>query len=165
MKYTTFDAPSKYDDGSVSSGPFVRQIATHTRCWSTWSAPRTSFRRMSWIRSSKACGWKTFLPSCTICCQACTGDALSCTRAVEDLRQLAPRTLVRAIRLVAEVKELKHVEAALDKWEEQGKVLKKDFGEEFSDIVLRIMTTGTFSLVSDRLRSSDLGAPRLLHRF
>ena len=27
------------------------------------------------------------------------------------------------------------MEAALDKWEEQGKVLKKDFGEEFSDTV------------------------------
>ena len=30
---------------------------------------------------------------------------------------------------------MKHVEAALDKWEEQGKVLKKDFGENFSDTV------------------------------
>ena len=27
------------------------------------------------------------------------------------------------------------MEAALDKWEEQGKVLKKDFGENFSDTV------------------------------
>ena len=76
---------------------------------------------------------------------------MSCTRAVEDMRGLTawqrlfkkynPRTMARAIRLVAavthppKVKELKHVEAALDKWEEQGKVLKKDFGEDFSDTV------------------------------
>ena len=84
-------------------------------------------------------------------CQACTEDALSCIRAVEDMRGLTawqrlykkynPRTMARAIRLVAavthppKVKELKHVEAALDKWEEQGEVLKKHFGENFSDIV------------------------------
>ena len=65
---------------------------------------------------------------------------MSCTRAVEDMRGLTawqrlfkkynPRTMARAIRLVAavthppKVKELK-----------QGKVLKKDFGEEFSDTV------------------------------
>ena len=43
--------------------------------------------------------------------------------------------MARTIRLVGAVThppELKHVEAALDKWEEQGKVLKKDFGEVFS---------------------------------
>ena len=42
--------------------------------------------------------------------------------------------MVRANRHVAavthppKVMELKYVEAVLDKWEEQGKVLKKDFG-------------------------------------
>ena len=56
-------------------------------------------------------------------------------------RSTTPEPLARAIRLVAsvthllKVKELKHVEAALDKCEEQGKILKKNFGEELSDTV------------------------------
>ena len=46
-----------------------------------------------------------------------------------------PFVFVVAVTHPPKVKELKHVEATLDKWEEQGKVLKKDFGENFSDIV------------------------------
>ena len=84
-------------------------------------------------------------------CQACTGDALCCIRAVDDTRGLTacqriykkykPKTMARAIHLVAavahmpKVKELKHLEAVLDKWEEHGKVFTKDSGEVFSDTV------------------------------
>lgn len=86
-----------------------------------------------------------------IMCQACQGEALSIIRTVDDMKGLEawaklykkfnPRTLARAIRLVGavtnppKVKELKDAEMMLDKWEEQAKTLKKDFGETFSDTV------------------------------
>ena len=76
-----------------------------------------------------------------ILCQACTGEALSLVRAVEDMlgitawnklfRKYKPRTMARAIRLVGavtnppKIKDLKDVESELDKWEELIKVLKK----------------------------------------
>ena len=86
-----------------------------------------------------------------ILCQACTGEALSLVRSVDDMlgltawnklyRKYNPRTMARAIRLVGaatnppKIKDLKDAETELDKWEDIIKVLKKDFGEEFSDTV------------------------------
>ena len=93
-----------------------------------------------------------------ILCQACQGEALTCLRSVKDMKGLEawskiykkfnPKTMARAIRLVGavtnppRVKDIKDAEAELDKWEEQVKVLKKDFGETFSDTVrVGIITT------------------------
>ena len=83
-----------------------------------------------------------------IMCQACQGEELSVVRTVEDMRGLEawaklykkfnPRTLARAIRLVGavtnppKIKRLRDAETMLDRWEEQIKTLKKDFGETFS---------------------------------
>ena len=80
---------------------------------------------------------------CDILRQACTGDALTCIRAVNDMRGLTawPRqwrgrcVLVGAVTYPQKVKELKHVEAALVKWNEQGKVVNKEFGEQFSETI------------------------------
>ena len=73
---------------SASSGPFVRQIVTHTRCWSTWSAtdefqedvvnPQFVGLRMENVSAELY----------DLLCQACTGDTLSCIRAVDDMRVL-----------------------------------------------------------------------------
>ena len=65
------------------------------------------------------------------------GHALSCIRAVDDMRGLTARAnrFVGAGTHPPKVKELKHVEAALGKWEEHGKVFKKDIGEVFSETV------------------------------
>ena len=154
LKYTTFDCtPSKYDDWAFSFKRAIRssncdayKMLVHVeRATDEFREdvvdPQFEGLRMESVSAELY----------DLLCQACTGDALSCIRAVEDMRGLTawqrlykkynPRTMARAIRLVAavthppKVKELKHVEAALDKWEEQGKVLKKDFGENFSDTV------------------------------
>ena len=88
---------SKYEDWAFS---FKRAVRS-SNCDAHKMLVHASSRRMSWIGSSKACGWKTFLPSCT-------GDAFSCIRAVDDVRGLTawqrlykkynPSTLARAIR-------------------------------------------------------------------
>ena len=154
LKFTTFDGtPSKYDDWAFS---FKRAIR---------SANCEAYKLLTQVeRETKEvnedemeleyCGLSmenTSAEMYDLLCQACTGDALSCIRAVDDMRGLTawhklykkynPKTMARAIRLVGavthppRVKELKNVEAALDKWEEQLKVLKKDFGEVFSETV------------------------------
>ena len=95
-------------------------------------------------------------------CQACSGDALAVIRTVDDMkgfeawaklfRKFSPRTMARAIRLVGavtnppKVKDLKDAEAALDRWEEQVKALKKDFKETFSDVVKVGIVTGMMPL-------------------
>ena len=79
-------------------------------------------------------------------CQACTRDALSCIRAVDDMYGLTAwhllhkqynttmaRAIVGAVTHLAKVKELKHVEAALQKWEEQLKVQKHEKRAVFSE--------------------------------
>ena len=71
--------------------------------------------------------------------------------------------MARAIRLVAavthppKVKELKHVAAALNTWEEQGKVLKKDFGEAFSNTVWVGIVTGMMLESIQEFVHSSLG--------
>jgi hypothetical protein len=86
-----------------------------------------------------------------ILCQACQGEAMSCVRSVDDMLGLTawcklytkfnPRTMARAIRLVGAVtnppriKDIKNAESDLDKWEDKVKVLEKDFGERFSEVV------------------------------
>ena len=60
---------------------------------------------------------------------------------VELHKKYQPRSMARAIRLVGlvmnppEIAELKDVEAGLDKWEENTKILEKGLDEEFSDTV------------------------------
>ena len=109
-----------------------------------------------------------------ILCQACTGEALSLVRAVEDMlgitawnklfRKYKPRTMARAIRLVGavtnppKIKDLKDVESELDKWEELIKVLKKDFGEEFSDTVKVGIVTSIMPQSIQELVYTSVGA-------
>ena len=142
LKHKMFDGtPWKYDDRD-----FKQAIR---------SANSDAYQLLIHVErppSSKACALKKFVPSCKICCVK-RARATSCVaiRAVDDTHGLMawqklyknynPKTVARAIRLVGtvthlpKVKELKHVEAGLHKSEEQGEVLKKDFGEQFSETV------------------------------
>ena len=83
-------------------------------------------------------------------CQACSGEAMTCIRSVDDMRGLTawaklykkfnPKTMARAIRLVGavthpvKIQDLNHVEACLDKREEHVKSLLKDFSKRSSPI-------------------------------
>ena len=95
-----------------------------------------------------------------VLCQACQGEAMSCVRSVDDMLGLTawsklytkfnPRTMAKAIRLVVavtnppKIKELKISESEWGKWEGKVKVLEKDFGERFSELVrLGIVTAMT----------------------
>jgi hypothetical protein len=101
-----------------------------------------------------------------ILCQACTGDAMSLVRAVEDCQgfkawhklylKYNPRTMARAIRLMGEVsspkpiKELWDIDTELAKWEEKVKLLFKEFKEEVSEgMRIAIMTSMMPSSVQD----------------
>ena len=67
-----------------------------------------------------------------------------------------------AVTYPPKVKELKHVEAALDKWEEQGKVLKKDSGEQFSVTVrVGIVTAMMPESIQEFIYSSFWGRGRI----
>ena len=86
-----------------------------------------------------------------ILCQCCSGEALQVIRTVTEMqgweawsklhRKYQPRSMARAIRLVGlvtnppKVNDLKDVETALDKWEENVKTLQVDFKEMFSDMM------------------------------
>ena len=130
---------------------------------------------MSWIRHSKACAdEKRYCRTVPLVVAGFNGRRiLSCVCTVDDMRGLTawqrlykkynPKTMARAIRLVAAVthppmlKELKHVEAALDKCEEHGKVLKKDFGEVFSETVRVGIVTVMMPELLQELVYSSLG--------
>ena len=81
--------------------------------------------------------------------QYCSGEALTVVRSVSTFeglwawqklhRKYSPRTMARAIRLMADVagprpvKELQDVETALSTWEEKTRRLEAEFGERLSD--------------------------------
>ena len=92
-----------------------------------------------------------------ILCQACTGEALSVVRSVDDCEGIRawqrlhnrynPKTVARMIQMLGEVtspqkvKELKDIEIALNKWEDKVKIMDKEFKESFKDpIKIAIMT-------------------------
>ena len=116
MKYTTFDGtPSKCDDWAFSFERAIRssncdayKMLVHVeRATDEFREdvvdPQFEGLRMESVSAELY----------DLLCQACTGDALSCIRAVEDMRGLTawqrlykkynPRTMARAIRLVAAV--------------------------------------------------------------
>ena len=79
-------------------------------------------------------------------------------------RKYKPRAMARAIRLVGavtnppKIKDLKDVESELDKWEEPIKVLKKDFGKEFSDTVKVGIVTSIMPQSIQELVYTSVGA-------
>ena len=107
-------------------------------------------------------------------CQSCSGEALACFRAVDDMRGLTawqrlyrkfnPKTMARAIRLVGavtrppKIKEIMGVEAGLDRWQEHLKVLKRDFAEDFSPTVLAGIATAMMPESIQELVYTNLGS-------
>lgn len=84
-----------------------------------------------------------------VLCQNVTGDAMTVLRSVEDCKGFVawqrlyhkynPRTVARAIRLLAEVaspgkvKELADIDNAMRAWEQKTALLTKEFNEKVSD--------------------------------
>ena len=114
LKYTTFDGtPSTYDDWAFS---FKRAIRS-SNCDAykmLVQVERVTDEFREDVVDPQFEGLRMESVSAELydlLCQACTGDALSCIRAVEDVRGLTawqrsykkynPRTMARAIRLVA----------------------------------------------------------------
>ena len=86
-------------------------------------------------------------------CSKVKGEALGIVWSVDDvmgcfawyklLKKYAPKTMPRAIRLVASVvsplrtSDIKDVETKLTEWQEKVTTLKHNAGEEFNDVVER----------------------------
>jgi hypothetical protein len=86
-----------------------------------------------------------------VICANVKGEALTIVKGCDDYTGLlawhklhvkhSPKTMARAIRLVASVtcppaiKDIKNIETELSRWEEKVKMLHKHFGEHFSDLV------------------------------
>ena len=135
--------PSKYDDWTFCFKRTIRSASCDAYKLLTHAERETDdVREDDTTRTRSAVMYDSL-------CQACTGNALSCIRAVDDMHGLTawqllykkynPKTMGGAIRLVGavthhpKVKELKH--GGLGQVEEKGKVRKKDFGEDFSQTV------------------------------
>lgn len=101
-----------------------------------------------------------------ILCQTVSGEAMAIVRSVEDFRGFTawqklhqkynPRTMARAIRLMGEVaspgnvKDLKDVTAAIQKWEGKVKVLQTEFNERMSDqMKIAILTSFLPTVIQD----------------
>jgi hypothetical protein len=105
--------------------------------------------------------------------QYCSGEALAIVKTVDNFkgftawsrlkRKFHPKTMARAVRLVGQVmnppkiKDLRDVEPEITKWEEKLKILSKEFGEKFSDIVKVGVITSVLPLSVQEHVYSTLG--------
>ena len=177
LRYTVFDGThSKYDDWAFSFKRAIRSASCEAyKLLACVERETVEVREDEMELEYEGVSMENISAELyDLLCQACTGDALSCIRSVDDMRGLTawhrlykkynPKTMARAIRLVGavthppKVKELRNVEAALDKWEEQLKVLKKDFGETFSETVRIGIATAMMPESVQEFVYSSLGA-------
>ena len=102
LKYTIFDGtPSKYDDWTFRFQRAIRSAScdAHKLLTHVEREPDdVRYGRMTWTRTSKVFRMESvFTEMYDLLCQVCTGDALSCVRAVDDARAHGLATAVQEV--------------------------------------------------------------------
>ena len=108
--------------------------------------------------------------------QHCTGEALTIVRSVTTFegfvawqrlhKKFSPKTMARAIRLMAQVaspkavREFQEVEEALTSWENKVKKLESEYGKKLSNIMKTAIVTGMSKTSSTPTSTTPQGTRR-----